>query len=216
MSSLIKASKLHLFLLRRKISAYACHVKLGIQHPASQEIYEKTNGLVEKYSEIGFFAIKNVIVPCFIIPKAVVSFLIYFTTDSFCHTQYGEFSVRSQKPISNKNYEQEVFLELKSIDCINIGFDLFFRLPFDWKNPLGYLVAVAATSIMASDPLHYMGCFLFLFYGVYMFSISIVKDLKGQLHSINKLARGKKCRADMYKKLSKFIRLHADIKQLSG
>lgn len=54
---------------------------LGSKNPASEAIYEKTNQIVEKYSEIGIFALKNVIAPSFIHPKAIVSFFIYFYTD---------------------------------------------------------------------------------------------------------------------------------------
>lgn len=54
------------------------HTKLG---STSKEIYRKTNQTVEKYTEIGIFAIKNVVVPCFVLPKAIVRFFIYFTTD---------------------------------------------------------------------------------------------------------------------------------------
>lgn len=57
------------------------HLKLGLKTPKSKAIFEKTNQLVEKYSKIGLFVIKNVIVPCFIFPKAIVSFFIYFTTN---------------------------------------------------------------------------------------------------------------------------------------
>lgn len=42
---------------------------------------ETTNQIVEKCSEIGAFAMIYVVIPCFILPKAIYSFFIYFTTD---------------------------------------------------------------------------------------------------------------------------------------
>lgn len=49
--------------------------------PTAKPIYEKTNQVVEKYSNIGIFAMKNVIVPSFLLTKAFVTFFIYFNTD---------------------------------------------------------------------------------------------------------------------------------------
>lgn len=50
-----------------------------------------------------------------------------------------------------------------------------------------------------------------------MFAMATVKIAKGELRSINKMACNKKSgKKKMYKKLSEFIRSHADAKQLSG
>lgn len=55
--------------------------KLGIIIPTSNAIYEETNRLVEKSTKNGFFILKYVIAPIFVLPKAIVCFSIYFTTD---------------------------------------------------------------------------------------------------------------------------------------
>lgn len=54
---------------------------LGLKTPKSKQICEQTHQLVEKYTEIGLFLIRIVITPCFVLPKAIVSFFAYFTTD---------------------------------------------------------------------------------------------------------------------------------------
>lgn len=54
---------------------------LGSKNPATKEIYKNFNQFVEKYGEIGFFVMKNIIVPCDILPKAINSFFIYYITD---------------------------------------------------------------------------------------------------------------------------------------
>lgn len=97
----------------------------------------------------------------------------------------------------------------------NLNIDLFLRIPFDWKNPTGYLVADTALILCGGIPLQYVACFIFLPFGVFMFQTEIVKDLERMLHTVNKMARAKTFRMRMYKKLSQFIRLHADTKQLS-
>lgn len=56
-------------------------MKSGLERPTEKVECEKTNHLVEKYSEIGVFAMKNVIAPSFVLPKAIYSFFVYFTSD---------------------------------------------------------------------------------------------------------------------------------------
>lgn len=48
---------------------------------ASKPLYMKTHRIVEKFSKIMKFVIVDVTVPGFIIPKAIFSFYVYFTTD---------------------------------------------------------------------------------------------------------------------------------------
>lgn len=48
-----------------------------------------------------------------------------------------------------------------------------------------------------------------------MYVNSFVSDLKGELYSINKMAKTKMIRKNAYRKLSDFIRLHAELKELS-
>lgn len=52
-------------------------------------------------------------------------------------------------------------------------------------------------------------------FGAFMFSNSFVTILRDELRSINKMASHKKSRKHMRKDLFKFIRRHADAKQLS-
>lgn len=90
------------------------------------------------------------------------------------------------------------------------------RLPYDWKNPAGYLFTVAITLLVGMYPFQYMGCIVFLALGSFIFAISIVKVFKVELHSINKMANDKQPRRNMYKKLSEFIQMQSISKQLSG
>lgn len=89
------------------------------------------------------------------------------------------------------------------------------RLPYDWKNPYGYMVAVVAQLLWASFAFTYIGCVLALSFGCFMFSLAMIKILKNDLHSIDKMARDKNSRSDMYKKLCEFLETHANTKQLS-
>lgn len=55
---------------------------IGLKYSKSKKMYEKTNRLVEKWCKIAYFVIVKMSVPGFILPKALVSLFIYYTTDS--------------------------------------------------------------------------------------------------------------------------------------
>lgn len=83
-SLLMKVSRILVILFLKNFNYKKCYskrLKLGLGDPTSKTICEKTNKLVEKWCKIGFFVLKYVISSCFIFPKAIISFLIYFTTD---------------------------------------------------------------------------------------------------------------------------------------
>lgn len=65
------------------------HVKYGnvldsevFDAEKSKRIYKKTDQLVEKLSDIGFFIIAKVSPVLWMTPKTIISYYIYFTTDS--------------------------------------------------------------------------------------------------------------------------------------
>lgn len=89
------------------------------------------------------------------------------------------------------------------------------RFPFNWKNPAGYLVAVTALLAWAAMPLLYIGCLGFLGFGAFMFALTFVEDMKGELRLINEMAIDKRPQREIYEKFSAFIRIHANVKQLS-
>lgn len=89
------------------------------------------------------------------------------------------------------------------------------RLPFDWKNPSGYFMAICLEGIVGLPVLHYFAfCVSFGLCG-YLFSIAFVKDLKSDMRSLNEAAKIKKSEVDCFKHLKEFVHLHADGVQLS-
>lgn len=61
---------------------------------------------------------------------------------------------------------------------------------------------------------NYLGCFVSLAFGAYMFAVAVVDIIKNKLHSINEMANDKKSRENIYEKLSDFIETHANLEQL--
>lgn len=89
------------------------------------------------------------------------------------------------------------------------------RLPYDWKTPTGYLMALFIQYLMTIYPYQFIGCFLLLAFGAFMIANALVESLKHELHSIDQMASDKKSQKNMYKTLSEFIQAHASAKQLS-
>lgn len=87
-------------------------------------------------------------------------------------------------------------------------------MPYNWRNPLGYLVTASIQFFLSAYAFQYIVCFMLLAFGIFMFAMALAKIEKTKLHSINKMASNKKLRKNMYKELSEFIRMNANGKQL--
>lgn len=90
------------------------------------------------------------------------------------------------------------------------------RFPFNWKTPIGYLVAVALQIIVASFPLRYLSCFMTFPLGGHLFTVTIANDVIADMKSINDDVKIWKSETYIYTKLLELIHLHSDGKQLSG
>lgn len=89
------------------------------------------------------------------------------------------------------------------------------RYPFDWKNPFGFLICAALQYRMILHSLRLLACVLSLALGAFLFAISMVKELKSELITINEMAKRKKTRPGVAKKLYNFLEVHTDLKRLS-
>lgn len=90
------------------------------------------------------------------------------------------------------------------------------RFPFDRNNPIGYLIAVVIEYIIIDYELLIVACTLGLGIGMYWFAISVAKEIKRILRSINIEAQTDEIPAIKVKILfSEYIDTQAAIKQLS-
>lgn len=87
------------------------------------------------------------------------------------------------------------------------------RLPFDWKNPSGYLIAVCIEGIVSLPVLHYFAFIVSFGLGGYFFAIASVKDMKADMQSVNEAAKIKQ--SDCLKHINEFAHLHANTIRLS-
>lgn len=93
---------------------------------------------------------------------------------------------------------------------------LLKRVPFDWRNPIGYFFAVASECIIVGYEFITIACTLSFAIGVFWLTVSTIREIQHILHSINAKAQAKKNQRMKLKVLfSELIDTHVGIKQLS-
>lgn len=94
-------------------------------------------------------------------------------------------------------------------------FVIEFRLPFDWKSPTGYVIAILLQFIIVFYECSYLACFLTLALGIYLFILSFAKDMIDELQTINDRVKMENSIAQIRNQLNEFITMQSDIKELS-
>lgn len=166
---------------------------------SSKEIYQKSNQQVEKWSKFLKFALLNVTVHCMIWLTAIISYFTYFTTDlgrdSFDLPFYAWWRWHAR-------------FEIK-LSLIFEIFDRFYRYPFDWRKPFGYIIAVTCQYIEASYFMYILLSLSILIIGTYWMLTSIIQDIKEVLLKVN----SEKCMKDLLNRFAEFVQLYAETKQ---
>lgn len=162
----------------------------------SKAVMNDTNRLVQKWSEIGEFVLVKVSSVGLVIPRAIISYAIYFATNA--KNEAFELPMLFWWEIIRKMYENFTFI-FKILNSI-------CRVPFEWKTPLGYLVAITLQYMMV------VYCFIFLFdcfsFGIecFAFPISMIaKKVKDDLKLINVNAVSDRNRSLTLKLVADFI-----------
>lgn len=90
------------------------------------------------------------------------------------------------------------------------------RLPLEWKNPFGYVIAIAVQFEITLIILRYIECFLTLGLAGLLLAFYTIKDIKNDLNLFNGIAKAKKSQSRSYKKLGKWIYFHINLRELSS
>lgn len=89
------------------------------------------------------------------------------------------------------------------------------RLPFDWKNPIGYFLAVALQYIV-STYIFFMAAGLTSFaIGIYLIGLAATKEIRNQIQEINKNLKTERDDDYIHRVFSIFTQWHSKLKQLS-
>ena len=91
---------------------------------------------------------------------------------------------------------------------------LKLRLPFDWKNPFGYLIAIASQTMMTAYGLTFLVSVGSFGIGSYSILKALTRDIIRLLLTIDESAESEKNHKCILKLLSELIQYHSDVKQL--
>lgn len=80
------------------------------------------------------------------------------------------------------------------------------RFPFDWKNPIGYSVAVMLCVRITAIPFCYIRTFLTLGAGSFLISLTVAADNQCDLDSINESIKAEQPREIILEQITEFIR----------
>lgn len=98
---------------------------------------------------------------------------------------------------------------------IKLVLSIYWRYPFDWRTPSGYLAAVFIQYIIAVYGFAFFGAMLSFGLGTYLFTVTLIDDAKEVLQNVDDCAKFKRKQTRMLKQLYNFIRFHSDMKQLN-
>lgn len=90
------------------------------------------------------------------------------------------------------------------------------RFPFDTKNPIGFTIASAIEYFMCVNLTFFVMCIMVVAIGPSLALISITKDMKCCLKSLDNCARTKENHIKIIRQFNEFIQFHSNAKQLSS
>lgn len=119
---------------------------------------------------------------------------------SYCHVQYCKRC---------KN-------EMKLNKLANSSLIHLCRLPFNWKTPIGYLIALSAEYASVHSALFGFTPVTSFFVGSAFLTTCFVRDIENELPQLNVIARSTRSRKKMMERFCYIVRFHSDAKQLSA
>lgn len=179
----------------------------GASYPTAITIYIKTDKLNEQLSKIIYFAIVKVSSPYLVMPKFIHSFHVYFTTD----LRNNAFTLPIPTWWADQLISCICFIPLNGIYFRvqmknkiqnTFKFNNNFRLPFDWKNLMGYTCAVAVQYMVGVCMFSIIANLLSLGFGAFLYAVRATTDITANLELINKTIKAKR-----HQKKSQNIRL---------
>lgn len=106
--------------------------------------------------------------------------------------------------------------EIHKFSHSNSKYRFFLRVPFDWKNPLGYSVVITFQYILTAHCLTLVFCDISFGIGCYLLLNSIIQDyVKIDLKLINKDAASNRNHSLAVKRVASFIETHSFLKKFS-
>lgn len=180
----------------------------GLKYPASKELFENTNRIVEKVSELLFVIIAKVSPLLSCLPKFFVCFFVYFSA--------GLESDPFEMPFPTwyVDFYDQVF-------SWNFYFNflaMFHRLPYKLNSPFRFLFAITFQYMSVAYLLYIIACVLSLAIGAFIFAIASTKEINRELYEFDKVVNAQRTpeiRLYLLSQFTVFINAHSTVKQLS-
>lgn len=131
------------------------------------------------------------------------------------HFLYGEFYPMSFKVVGKRI----VFLNFNFPNVFETqffarnGIFVHQRIPFDWKNPIGYIIAFVIQSGSHYFVLQAVIVNLCYFMGVCEFLMAFTRDMDAELVAINECNKTENSEKEVDKRLGDFVKLHGETKE---
>lgn len=143
---------------------------------------------------------------CTAVPLIVYTYYIYFTTDLGSQAFDLPFAMWY---VDSSKYT-------KIIKILNSSkWFAIHRFPFNWKNPVGFLVAISIQYTITAYGLTFCACVFGLAVGCFLYVIALNKIIKASLFNFSQNTRAKIDQIILLEQLIEFIELHSGAKQLS-
>lgn len=162
--------------------------------------------------EIGknfIYTSRNIVTDLLRVPKGDILLLglFHFGIGKWCIC-LAVCNVVSVQPICSKN---------RRTFCINLWICVWSirRLPFDWRNPYGYLAAVLIQYVVGLYLFLFATCVLPTTLGAYMLARTFAKDLMICISSINDRVQINENKVEIIKQHSKMLKIHSFLLELS-
>lgn len=104
-----------------------------------------------------------------------------------------------------------------NIKILRISFTYHFwlRFPFDWRNPIGYIVVLIVEWLLMVCIVHCFACAFGLLLGIYQIMMSIGDDIKMRLYNLNEKYQIDGNCTEMEDCLISIVHLHTKAMELS-
>lgn len=182
-----------------RFTPHRFHCFSALKYSATKSIFRKAIRLERRLSEIIYFVIAKMTPKLICLPFLFITFCTYFTTDlgsTAIELPWPMWWACTWKSQTKERYE--------------ISNAFFQRLPFDWRNPLGYVVAVAIQYTMTSYATIIGSAVIAIGIGSYLYVIASCKCIKGNLMSISH----EWSTQNIFDQFIEFIEFHKFVKQL--
>lgn len=169
------------------------------------------NANIEKFSQIGHFAMVKLSCPGIMMPFLLVTVGSYFTSGM----EIDSFQLPFPELYVSIIVTDIVWKQWKKIVQFTKNFFLHLRLPFNWRTPFGYLIAFLCEFASAYATCLYSGALGNLLVSSCYVEICIVKDITIDLIAMNRCEKFEGNQMEIRMRFCDVVQLYSDAKQLS-